>query len=190
MLKQWAAVHQDALYYVLGSRYIMYGEWMYGKHTFFYDALPHYFFEFDVFDTETKRFLDTPSRKALLYGGDVRAPVEQVLVLKSGEFLHIDDMRALVERSNFITDARLENLRLAAEAARVPYEDALSHTDPSTDMEGLYVKWEEDGEVKGRYKFVRESFTNSILDQDEHWLARPIIQNRLLPGALERMFQP
>jgi hypothetical protein len=52
------------------------------------------------------------------------------------------------------------------------------------------VKWEEDGEVKGRYKFVRESFTNSILDQDEHWLARPIIQNRLLPGALERMFQP
>jgi hypothetical protein len=122
-------------------------------------------------------------------GGDVKLPIEQVLVLKTGEFGHLDELRALIGRSHFITDRRMENLRLAAEAARVPYESAVAHTDPSTDMEGLYIKWEEDGEVKGRYKFVRESFTNSILDQDEHWLARPIIQNRLNDGSLEGMFQ-
>lgn len=66
--------------------------------------------------------------------------------------------------------------------------DAVAHTDQSHLMEGLYVKWEEGGVVKGRYKFVRDSFTNAILDQEQHWHDRPIIQNRLVPGALERMF--
>ena len=49
-MKQWANAHRDAFYEVLGSRYIMYGEWMYAKHSVFYDALPHYFLEFDVLD--------------------------------------------------------------------------------------------------------------------------------------------
>ena len=35
LMKQWANVHKDAFYEVLGSRYIMYGEWMYAKHTVF-----------------------------------------------------------------------------------------------------------------------------------------------------------
>ncbi|RYZ81640.1 MAG: DNA ligase, partial [Proteobacteria bacterium] len=43
ILKTWASVHQSALWEVLGTRYIVYGEWMYAKHTVFYDALPHYF---------------------------------------------------------------------------------------------------------------------------------------------------
>ena len=59
LMKQWAAVHRDAFYQVLGSRYIMYGEWMYAKHSVFYDALPHYFLEFDVLDRQTGRFMDT-----------------------------------------------------------------------------------------------------------------------------------
>lgn len=52
LMKQWAAVHKETFYRVLGKRYIMYGEWMYAKHTVFYDALPHYFLEFDIFDKE------------------------------------------------------------------------------------------------------------------------------------------
>jgi len=42
--------------------------------------------------------------------------------------------------------------------------------------------------VKGRYKYVRSTFTNAILEQEMHWHDRPIIQNGLVPGALERMF--
>ena len=65
LLKQWAGIHRDDLYDVLGSRYIMYGEWMYAKHTVFYDKLPHYFMEFDILDRETGRFLDTASRREM-----------------------------------------------------------------------------------------------------------------------------
>ena len=141
LLKQWATSRRDDLWFLLGSRYVMYGEWMFAKHTMFYDALPHYFMEFDVLDRHTGTFLSTPARDLLL-----------------------------------------------ARAAGVEPADAAAHTDPSDLMEGLYVKWEEDGEVKGRYKFVRDSFTSSIMDQEQHWHDRPIIQNRLVPGALERMF--
>ena len=52
---------------MLGSRDILYGEWMYAKHTVCCGLLPHYFLEFDILDRETGRFLDTPTRH-----GDVR----------------------------------------------------------------------------------------------------------------------
>ena len=48
LLKQWANVHREVFHEVLGSRYVMYGEWMYAKHIVYYDALPHYFLEFDI----------------------------------------------------------------------------------------------------------------------------------------------
>ena len=57
---------QQAFFEVLGTRYVMYDEWVYAKHTVFYDKLPHYFLEFDVLDRQTGRFLDTPSRCELL----------------------------------------------------------------------------------------------------------------------------
>jgi hypothetical protein len=37
----------------------MYGEWVYAKHTVFYDKLPHYFLEFDILETKTGAFLST-----------------------------------------------------------------------------------------------------------------------------------
>ena len=57
LFKQWANVHKEEFYKVLGSRYIMYGEWLYAKHTVYYDELPHYFMEFDVYDRVEKIFL-------------------------------------------------------------------------------------------------------------------------------------
>src|ERR1041384_5664859 len=33
LLKTWAACHQDAIAAVLGERYVLYGEWLYARHT-------------------------------------------------------------------------------------------------------------------------------------------------------------
>lgn len=183
LLKQWASAKQDTFFKVLGSRYVMYGEWLFAKHTMFYDALPHYFMEFDVLDTENGVFLDTLKRDALL--GNL---VEPVKVLSIGKFKKLKELQDLIGDSYFITQDWETNLREAAHAAGERYDFVASHTDTGTRMEGLYVKWEEDGVVKGRYKYVRQSFTNSIMDQEQHWHDRPIIQNKLASGALERMF--
>src|SRR5947209_7454359 len=40
-LKPWAHAHADALRERLGDRHVMYGEWLFAKHTVYYDALPH-----------------------------------------------------------------------------------------------------------------------------------------------------
>src|SRR3990167_913783 len=190
IFKQWTACHKSAFRTVLGSRYVMYGEWLSAKHTIFYDDLPHYFLEFDVYDKERETFLSTPARELLLHGHlDVDLNVESVEVLYEGPVESLDALKSMIRRDPFFSDDRRENLARAAEVAKVDVEVALAHTDLVDLMEGLYVKWEEDDIVKGRYKFVRESFTNAVLEQEEHWHDRPIICNRLREGALERMFE-
>jgi ATP-dependent RNA circularization protein (DNA/RNA ligase family) len=79
-LKQWAAMMQSELLDCLGDRYILYGEWLYAKHTIYYDQLPSYLMEFDILDTASDAFLDTPRRAELLQGLDYHP----VRVLYSG----------------------------------------------------------------------------------------------------------
>ena len=49
LFKQWTSVKRPVLEGMLSSRFILYGEWLYAKHSVHYRALPHYFFEFDIY---------------------------------------------------------------------------------------------------------------------------------------------
>ena len=192
LLKRWSQFRQDELFDALSDRYVMYGEWMYAKHTCFYDALPHYFMEFDVLDLHNSCFLSTCARQALLK--DVS--VGHVKVLAEGAYTRLAELEAMIVRSNFITDDRTGNFLTACTDAGVlggafgnkEISEVMATGDFDPRMEGLYVKWEEQDVVKGRYKYVRDTFTNSILEQETHWHDRPIVQNKLLPGAFDRMF--
>jgi hypothetical protein len=175
LLKRWAAAHADDLYLALGERYVMYGEWLYAKHTCFYDALPHYFMEFDVLDRETGEFLSTDRRRELLR----ELPVVSVLVLWEGRPTRPSELTELVGPSRFKSARWRERLVEAGEAAGVPAAQVLAETDGFDDMEGLYLKVEEDGRVVARLKWVRASFLTTILDSGSHWLDRPIVPNQL-----------
>ena len=61
LFKRWANAHRDALSHVLGNRYVLYGEWLYARHTIRYDCLPHYFLEFDLFDRDTGSIPEYPA---------------------------------------------------------------------------------------------------------------------------------
>ena len=52
LFKQWTAVKRSVLEDRLEDRYILFGEWMYARHSVHYRQLPHYFFEFDIYDKE------------------------------------------------------------------------------------------------------------------------------------------
>ncbi|MEQ1501899.1 MAG: RNA ligase family protein [Myxococcota bacterium] len=183
LLKTWATAHRDALHAALGDRYVLYGEWLYARHTVFYDALPHYLLEFDVLDRETGAFLDTPSRRALL----ADTPVVPVPVLHTGPIRTLDALVALVRPSLYKSPGWRDALREAAatgENARFGQVDrAVAETDGSDLAEGLYVKVEQDGVVTGRYKWVRASFLDAVAASGSHWLDRPIVANRLAPGV-------
>ena len=175
LFKQWANIHYDMLWKLLGCRYVMYGEWMYAKHSIYYDALPHYFMEFDILDRETDRFLDTKTRHEMTDG----LPICHVPVLGEGEYTKREDLMRHLGNSRFITDAHLDNLRIAAQRADVDPDRACRETDPSLLMEGLYIKIEENGEVTGRVKFVRHGFSQVVSESNSHWIDRPIILNGL-----------
>jgi hypothetical protein len=167
-LKGWAATVQPLLQPRLTDRYIMYGEWMYAKHTVFYDALPHYFCEFDILDTLDGTFLSTDRRAELLAG----LPVVSVPVLHKGPLGSLKELLALIGPSK----CRTPNWRAALAQAANPAD-----TDKSDDM---YLKVEQDGAVVERLKWVRPTFHTAILDSGGHWLDRPIVPNQLADPAV------
>jgi hypothetical protein len=176
LLKPWAETHRSWLRETLGSRYILYGEWLYAKHTVFYDALPHYLMEFDILDTDTGDFLSTDRRHAMLSG----KPIVSVPVVHRGAVRTAKDLDKLVRFSLYKTpDWRTHLWEAAVAAGSDPEVVTTRETDGSDKSEGLYLKREEDGKVIGRYKWVRRDFINAILDSGSHWRDRPIIPNGL-----------
>lgn len=179
LFKTWASAHQDALRAALGTRYVLFGEWLYARHTVFYDALPHYFMEFDVLDVQTGEFLST-ARRAGMFAG---VPVVPVRVVYDGPAVSVEHLRSLLGPSAFKTPRWRERLDEAARAARLDPARVRADTDDADAMEGLYLKVEDRGRVVERYKFIRASFTTAILDAGGHWLDRPIVPNRLADGV-------
>lgn len=183
LMKQWGAVHKDRLYEVLGHRYVMYGEWMYAKHTIYYDLLPHYFMEFDVLDRESGKFLDTPSRHQLL----AELPICSVPVLATGKFGSTEEVLQFLGDSNYISAHHIEHLSEDAEKLGLDADRISRETDTSRTMEGIYIKVEENGEVVDRMKYVRASFLQTVEESQLHWLARPIVPNRITK-SIENLF--
>ncbi|MBE6957632.1 MAG: DNA ligase [Ruminococcaceae bacterium] len=185
LMKQWANIHQDAFFDVLGTRYIMYGEWMYAKHTVYYDKLPHYFLEFDIFDRQEQIFLSTARRYEMLKN----LPVVSVPVLKEGVFDSKDALISLLGKSRFISENKTDTLRKTSEQLGLDAARQVRETDPSDIMEGLYIKIEENGQVVDRLKYVRASFTQTVDSSQTHWLDRPIVPNALAIGV-EGIYAP
>jgi hypothetical protein len=174
LFKQWAAAHTAAFWAVLSHRYVMYGEWLFAQHTVGYDALPSYFLEFDVLDTETDAFLSTVRRQELLHGGPVKAPILSVPMLYQGPVTSVAHIQQLAHQpSAFFSAEKIAELRRKS-------------LDQSW-MEGVYLKAEDANQVLLRFKYVRHSFDSeeALSNPKEH-----IIQNQLRPGALDAMFLP
>lgn len=175
LLKQWAAIHRDRFYEVLRERYVMYGEWMYAKHSIYYDLLPHYFLEFDIYDRENGKFLSTGERRKLT----AELPVSSCPVLGEGVFQKLPDILQYLATSKYISERHLENLRETAVKYGADPDVICRQTDASRTMEGIYIKVEQDGEVVDRMKFVRPTFLQTVETSDQKWLDRLIIPNKL-----------
>ncbi len=160
LFKQWTAVKRPVLEAMLGDRHILYGEWMYAKHSVHYRALTHYFFEFDLYDKDAGEFLDLAARLRMLEGTGLKT----VPVVHRGS-VSADDLLELVGPSAF--GSVFEN-------PLTGQTDAL--------VEGLYVRIEADGYVAGRAKLVRPEFVEKV-KQSEHWQHQAMVPNELAEGV-------
>lgn len=179
-LKMWANRYMWELWQVLADRYVMYGEWLYAKHTVFYTDLPHYFMEFDILDKTDGTFLSTARRQEFLR----ELPfVISVKVLHEGPVQSMQALKSMIGPSHFIKRDQKELLGNLCVERGLDVARALQETETSGLMEGLYIKVEEEGVVQERYKYVRSNFLQAILDSESHWLDRPILPNSLAPDC-------
>jgi hypothetical protein len=160
LFKQWTVVKRSVLEDRLQDRYILFGEWMYARHSVHYRQLPHYFFEFDIYDKEHEVFLSLDLRMALLKDTNIHT----VPVVHRGAVTQ-EELMKLLGPSQF--GSRFEN-------------PVTKRTDDL--MEGLYVRTEADGAVTGRAKHVRSEFVEKI-KQSTHWQHQAIVPNVLKEGA-------
>lgn len=178
--RRWAQAHEDRLLQLLEDRYVMYGEWLYAKHSVSYDWLPHHFCEFDIFDKQEQLFLSTPRRHALLSG----SPVLSVPVLHQGLMpARAKALPAMLRQSL----AKSAGWRLWFEQTvrRQGLDLALcwKQTDKSDLAEGLYIKIEDSQQVLSRFKWVRPDFVQTITESGSHHSTRPIVPNGLADGV-------
>jgi hypothetical protein len=156
LFKQWASVKADTLKTLLGETFVLYGEWMYARHSIHYRALTHYFFEFDIYDKSTGSFLDLDTRQKML----ADTGLQTVPVLHRGA-VRPEGLRILIGESKF--DSIFEN----------PVSGK-----PDKLMEGLYLRTEKNGVVTGRAKLVRPEFVEK-LKQSDHWQHQVMFPNQL-----------
>lgn len=179
LFKLWAGCFEDRLHRLLEDRYVMYGEWLYAKHTVFYDRLPHYFMEFDIFDKKEERFFSTRKRREFLSSAPF---IQSVRVLAAGHYESLGEIEKWIGPSLFISKEPEQTFRVQCKKNGVTPELAIRQTDLTGIMEGIYIKVEDGDYVTDRLKFVRGSFLNTILDSESHWVNRPIVANCLADG--------
>jgi len=160
LFKQWTMVKRGTLEDILGGRFIMYGEWMVARHSIHYRKLPHFFFEFDIYDKESQSFLTLEKRTEMLDGSGI----ETVPILHRGT-LKKGDLESLIGASAFGSE----------------FANPLTgRTDDR--MEGLYFRTENETGVTGRAKFVRPEFVGKI-KQSTHWQQQEMTLNELADGV-------
>ena len=180
LFKHWAAAHEAALLGCLEDRYVVYGEWLHKLHAVFYDALPHYFCEFDVWDRSRACFLSTAAREQLLAG----VPVLGVPVLYAGIAPRRQaDLMALLGASMARTGRWRQAFEQTVGRERLDPARAWARIDQSDTAEGLYIKVEEGDETVARLKWVRADFVQAILDSGSHHAEQPFIPNGLAEGV-------
>ena len=174
-LHKWAERHWEDLLDLLGERYVLFGEWMYNKHTIFYDNLPHYFLESDIYDQERQVWLSTSARNDLLRSHKYIKRVPVIAAMKPSALHQITN---LVGKTQFQTEQWQNNLKTKCTMFGASLEQAMKETDQSGLMEGLYIKHEDDLQVLNRYKYVRYDFLQNILNSGTHLIDRlPIYNN-------------
>lgn len=160
LFKQWTTGKRPVMEQMLEDRFILFGEWLYARHSVHYRGLPHYFFEFDIYDKQESVFLDLETRLLKLEGTGVLT----VPVVHRGA-ASVDELLALIGPSRF--DSAFEN----------PLTERTDNI-----MEGVYLRTEAEGTVSGRAKLVRPEFVERV-KQSEHWQHTAMVPNLLTSDA-------
>lgn len=177
-LKALVASRAADLFARLGTRLVLYGEWLLARHTVFYDALPGPLVVFEAFDLDAGEFLPLDEREALVTSLGLLAPP----LLWRGPGSRLPAVDGLLGVSRFVTGALSSRFEALIRARGLSLERERAQTDLSGQMEGLVFRAERDGRFVTRCKYVRPGFRQVLSASGTHWASRPFVPN-LLAGS-------
>jgi ATP-dependent RNA circularization protein (DNA/RNA ligase family) len=155
-LETWTKQHPE-LYQILNPSLILFGEWMYAKHSIHYTKLPDLFLVFDIFDKKEKQFWSVKRRNELL----AETTLKTVPEISRGKFTKDQLLNFLTQSSKFY-NGPVEGIYLRRENS-----EYLSHR--SKIVRSDFLQTNEDGEVEhwSKGKLVRNIVQTYNPDEDE-----------------------
>ncbi len=96
-LDLWRDLHQAELFEILEpGRHILFGEWVFAKHSIHYSNLPGYFVAFDLYDKLTGKFAGRKNLELLL----AKTTIPQIRLIGSGKYPSIASITKLVNSTS------------------------------------------------------------------------------------------
>jgi hypothetical protein len=89
---------------------VLFGEWMYAKHSIEYTRLPDYFVAFDIYIPSKGKFLSRAAREAMLEGSGIAT----VPLLAEGTFTK-EEILGMLERTSSFYDGKVEGAYIRIE---------------------------------------------------------------------------
>jgi len=106
-LDKWVYDHRDDLYEVLDNDHILFGEWLYAKHSISYNNLPDYFLAFDLYNKREKVFYNRNILEEKLQNTNIK----MVRVMYEGKIDKNKLLKMIEEKSDY-ADYRVEGVYL------------------------------------------------------------------------------
>lgn len=155
VLERWQEQHAQDLFQIIEpERHILFGEWVFAKHSVHYTALPNYFIAFDIFDKVSKKFLCVKERNSRLENTSI--PIIHTITIKNNPSK--DDLMPLLETKSYYYDGQVEGIVLR----KNKMESGKSIRSDS---------------FEDRAKLVRSDFLQQI---EEQWTRQKFEKNKLL----------
>lgn len=110
-LDKWLMQHSDTLLSILEPcNEILYGEWLYMKHSLNYISLPDYFIAFDIYNKTTKTFLNRDALEKRLKNTNIQL----VPIIAKQKFKNISDIQKLLTSKSQFYDGFVEGIYIRA----------------------------------------------------------------------------
>jgi atypical dual specificity phosphatase len=107
LLDKWIHTHSEDLWRLIESdRYILYGEWVYAKHSIHYSNLTDWFIAFDMYDRLEEKFWSRQRLEAHLSGSNISL----IRVISSKAVDSIDELKSLVYSRSQYYDGYVEGI--------------------------------------------------------------------------------
>jgi len=147
-LDAWIEQHRAALFEILEpGRHVLFGEWLYAKHSIFYSRLPSLFLAFDIYDRQEGVFLSHAERTRRLEGSGISA----VRTIFQGVVRSREELLGFLDQPSQFSDGPIEgiycridegpHLRLRGKIVRQEF------------LQGIEQHWTHQGIVRNKVKF-------------------------------------